>query len=128
MKHVHAELMDEMDHADRLYRYAVSADSTRADHLASAAGYIEELEAKIERLTSRGIEDMKFTISELETEDELLRKDRERLEWIVFEVGEYNRPVFPLLAGTNWRDAIDQAIGSDTPNVSCDTASIAEGE
>jgi hypothetical protein len=30
---------------------------------------IVELEAKIERLTSRGIEDMRFTIQELEAEN-----------------------------------------------------------
>lgn len=41
---------DQMSHADRLYRYAVSADSTRADHLAQAAGYIEQLEAENQRL------------------------------------------------------------------------------
>jgi cell division septum initiation protein DivIVA len=39
-----APASDEMNHADRLYRYAVSADSTMADHLASAAGYIKQLE------------------------------------------------------------------------------------
>jgi hypothetical protein len=42
--------MSDMTHADRLYRYAVSSDSTKADHLASAAAYIEKLEAENQRL------------------------------------------------------------------------------
>jgi hypothetical protein len=42
--------MSDMTHADRLYRYAVSSDSTKADHLASAAKYIQHLEAENQRL------------------------------------------------------------------------------
>jgi small-conductance mechanosensitive channel len=42
--------MSDMTHADRLYRYAVSSDSTKADNLASAAEYIQHLEAENQRL------------------------------------------------------------------------------
>jgi lysozyme family protein len=46
-----------MNHSDRLYMYAVSSSRTKADHLASAAGYIKQLEAEIASLKKR-IEDV----------------------------------------------------------------------
>ena len=39
-----------------------------------------------------------------------LEQDKRRLEWLVNEVREYNRPILLLLLAGNWRDAIDAAM------------------
>lgn len=55
------------------------SDCINTDHGYPPCPIITELEAKIERLTSRGIEDMRFTIQELEAENMKLREFRDRV-------------------------------------------------
>jgi hypothetical protein len=51
------------------------SDCINTDHGYPPCPIIAELEAKIERLTSRGIEDMRFTIQKLEAENLKLKTE-----------------------------------------------------
>ena len=80
--------MSDRTHINRLYRYASSDKSTRADHLAEAAAHIEKLEAELR------------TLHEYKDSECRLRKENARLRELLVEarylVGAFERGCEPL--------------------------------